>query len=816
MKAHSSNASSKVEVEQNLGGDWDSRKPSKMRTFKALLKRSILLKIRDVGAIISEIVAILIFIVFGIIYEISFSRDEAIGDDPLVQDTEQFGSISLNFAMIQSMGEDYCYIGLPDNEQMHTAMQNYFSVNPIFTQTMQMINLADLFEYCNTVDELKNIFTTTNAIGVGIGIPNLGQENWFHDTTVNLFQGADLFSFYAEEIRAASMEIFRANGEALLQVYRDFATENSVSFDDFPVDAESFQFPNITFKRMPKPEIETALAINTIAVFLSAIPIIIASMPDLSIILSDKESHVMTYIFLMGAPEYIYWLVNFLSSFVMCLVPYIVVTILFCTWCGLQGTNYVLLLILTILFIIAYICFQFFISTFFQTQSAGRVLTVIFLIAVLFFGFLNYMYALDGEEAVKHVLSIFPLEPFEMIIHVMYEEVRNGRGGLGFGDFTKDLKYPVYYCFVWEIVDIILWGALFLLCNATLDRGFGSPPYKFKDLIRCNFKKQKKLDLEDLLDGDSVMNVEHLTKRYKGSKVNAIDDVSFDIKKGEIIVMIGPNGAGKSSIINTVSGAIPVTKGTLSLGGNEKMDQFTGIQECLGIVFQDNVIMRVLSIREHLELFGAIRGIDENTLKSSIEYFAEMLQLTEMLPNRAGDLSGGQKRKLCIAMALLGNPPIIIMDEPTAGVDVQARQLIWKSISGLKNSTCIITTHALEEAEAVSSRMFVVSNGKLPFVGTSTELRNKFKCGYLLKCDCEPEQMPDIVNEIKKFIPEASMAPERDDTITMPVSEKIPDMLKSLFEKKEQLGLEDFSFAVEQLEDVLSRLLESNEFYIPQ
>ena len=112
--------------------------------------------------------------------------------------------------------------------------------------------------------------------------------------------------------------------------------------------------------------------------------------------------------------------------------------------------------------------------------------------------------------------------------------------------------------------------------------------------------------------------------------------------------------------------------------------------------------------------------------------------------------------------------------------------------------------------------MFVVSNGKLPFVGTSTELRNKFKCGYLLKCDCEPEQMPDIVNEIKKFIPEASMAPERDDTITMPVSEKIPDMLKSLFEKKEQLGLEDFSFAVEQLEDVLSRLLESNEFYIPQ
>ena len=412
--------SSKVDVEQNPGGDWEMRKPSSFRTFKALLKRSILLKVRDVGAIISEIVASLLFIIFGIIYEISFSNDAAIGDDPVVSDSVQFGSLSYNYAMIQAMGEDSCYIALPDQETMHNTINNYFAVNPIFTQTGDMLNLAEQFRYCNTVDELRHIFATTNAIGVGVGIPNIAEENWFHNSTVNLYQGADIFTFYPEEIKVTGSEIFRANGEALLQVYRNLEQELSVDFS-IPDDVTGFQYPNIFLKRFSKPEIETALPINTIAVFLSAIPIIIASMPDLSIILTDKESHVMTYIFLMGASETVYWLVNFLSSFVMCLIPYIVVTILFCTWCGLQTTNYLLLLILTILFILAYICFQFFISTFFQTQSAGRVLTVIFLIAVLFFGFLNYMYTIDGEEAVKHVLSIFPLEPFEIMIHVMHE-----------------------------------------------------------------------------------------------------------------------------------------------------------------------------------------------------------------------------------------------------------------------------------------------------------------------------------------------------------------------------------------------------------
>lgn len=363
---------------------------------------------------------------------------------------------------------------------------------------------------------------------------------------------------------------------------------------------------------------------------------------------------------------------------------------------------------------------------------------------------------------------------------------------------------------MWLSVDIVLYFLLFLLFNATMNRGFGSPPLSWSDIFHCKFKGQKEIELEDIANDTSIMKVDHLVKRYEGKNVNAVDDISFDIKRGEIIVMIGPNGAGKSSIINTVSGAISTNGGTLSLGGSDPTTQFSGIKNCLGIVFQDNVIINLLSIREHLEIFGRFRGIDENILQQAIDFFADNLQLKDMLPNRAGDLSGGQKRKLCIALALLGNPPIIIMDEPTAGVDVQARQLIWKSISNLTRSTCIITTHALEEAEAVSSRMFVISRGKIPFAGTSTELRNQFKCGYILKIDCDPEAMKPILDSIQKYVPEAKILPERDDVIAMPLSDDIPAILNELDTRKVELGIEEYSFSVEQLEDVLLRIIETN------
>jgi ABC-type multidrug transport system ATPase subunit len=249
----------------------------------------------------------------------------------------------------------------------------------------------------------------------------------------------------------------------------------------------------------------------------------------------------------------------------------------------------------------------------------------------------------------------------------------------------------------------------------------------------------------------------------------------------------------------------------MKLMSGAETNRFKEIQRYLGIVFQDNVIIDLLSVREHMYLFGAFRGIPLDVLEDSMEFFAHTLQLTSMMDNRAGDLSGGQKRKLCIALSLLGNPPIVIMDEPTAGVDVQARQLIWKTIAGLEGTTSLITSHALEEAEAVSSRLFIVSQGKLPFCGTSTELRNRFKCGYLLRIVREDGTVGPALALAQSYIPLAHLIEERRDTIAIPVDDAVPRFLTELSEKLDEYQIISYSFAVEQLEDMLLKLIQSDE-----
>jgi ABC-type multidrug transport system ATPase subunit len=203
--------------------------------------------------------------------------------------------------------------------------------------------------------------------------------------------------------------------------------------------------------------------------------------------------------------------------------------------------------------------------------------------------------------------------------------------------------------------------------------------------------------------------------------------------------------------------------------------------------------------------------MNEEDIKSSMNDFCNSLKLNEMIDNRAGDLSGGQKRKLCVALSLLGNPPFVVMDEPTAGVDVQSRQTIWKTIASLRNTTTLITSHALEEAESVSSRMFIVSRGKLVFSGTSTSLRKQYKCGYMLKIDQEEPNLSEILTFVQSFISDASLCEERADAIRIPVNGLIGKFLNEFDTQVEMFKVRNYSLSVEQIEDMLIKMIQTDE-----
>jgi ABC-type multidrug transport system ATPase subunit len=417
----------------------------------------------------------------------------------------------------------------------------------------------------------------------------------------------------------------------------------------------------------------------------------------------------------------------------------------------------------------------------------------------------------------KHIFSIVPLSAYQLFFMTAYRQELNHLDPVTWSNMGKHTDYSATMGLVWLSIDCVIYFLLFFVCNLCLPRPFCTPPLSWRELFSPSAWRRlmgtPAVSTEQVSSqSEDFIHVQSLRKVYKGRKdVVALDDIDFTIKRGEIIVMIGPNGAGKSTLINILSGAIEPTEGKVNILGGEETTRFKELQQYLGVCFQDNVIISLLSVREHLYLFGAFRGVPVEQIDEAVEFFGSQLQLTEMLDNRAGDLSGGQKRKLCIAMSLLGNPPLVIMDEPTAGVDVQARQLIWKMISSLKNTTSIITSHALEEAEAVSSRLFIASSGKLPFCGTSTELRNEYKCGYILRINSKTGDLKPIKDLITSVVPEATQSDERDDQMNLPVCDQVTTLLKELEEKKEEIGLDTYAFSVEQLEDMLLKLIQSDE-----
>jgi ABC-type multidrug transport system ATPase subunit len=461
-----------------------------------------------------------------------------------------------------------------------------------------------------------------------------------------------------------------------------------------------------------------------------------------------------------------------------------------------------------------------FLSTFMKKLSAGRAMIVVFCVLTLFFGHLHSMFILDpanSSEALKHLFSLVPLSAYQVVMMAIYRNSWETLPPITWSNLhPPTMLYPTQYGLAWLAADCAIFLILFLVFNLTMPRDFGTPLIGWRELFQTS--AWLRLFRDDPF-GDRVgaqcsqlIKVDGLSKVYHGEKdIVALADVDFVINLGEVIVVIGPNGAGKSTMMNVLSGAVEPTEGTLSIMGRDPTRRFKIIQKFLGVCFQENVLIPLLTIREHLLLFGAFRGVDEAELEGAIDFFADSLQLREMLANRARDLSGGQRRKLCIALSLLGNPPIVIMDEPTAGVDVQARQVIWKTIAALKDTTTIVTSHALEEAEAVSSRLFIVAGGKLPFSGTSTELREQFKCGYRLRIEREGGGIEQTLEFVKRFVSSARTAEDRDDTIVFPVDRGIPELLREMDAGKEALQIRSWSLCVEQLEDMLLKLIMTEE-----
>ena len=219
----------------------------------------------------------------------------------------------------------------------------------------------------------------------------------------------------------------------------------------------------------------------------------------------------------------------------------------------------------------------------------------------------------------------------------------------------------------------------------------------------------------------SVIKTINLTKVYKD--VIAVDNLNLEIIEGELFSLLGVNGAGKTTTIKMLTGLVEATNGDALIYGKSINKDMSSIKPFIDVSMQETAIARKLTVEENIDFYGSINGLSKEEITKVKEYLYESFDLGKVAKKQASKLSGGWQRKLSIALALVSNPKVLFLDEPTLGLDVLARRELWKIINSLKGKmTIILTTHYMEEAESLSDRIGIMKDGKLLFIGNKNEL----------------------------------------------------------------------------------------------
>jgi len=244
-----------------------------------------------------------------------------------------------------------------------------------------------------------------------------------------------------------------------------------------------------------------------------------------------------------------------------------------------------------------------------------------------------------------------------------------------------------------------------------------------------------------------------------GKPLLAVESVSFGLNEGECFTLLGVNGAGKSTTFKSLTNEIEPTAGAIHIAGFDVQKNFNKARKMMGYCPQTNPIFDTMSVEEHIEYYARIKGVHSTFRKEQVELTISELGLTDSRKKLAGDLSGGNKRKLAVAMAVVGRPPIILLDEPSAGMDPEARRFMWDvvgKISQNKTSAVVLTTHSMEEAEALSTKMgIMVKGGIFKCFGSSQHIKDKFGTGYVIEIKVRTPDQEDIAEVLEKFIPES-------------------------------------------------------------
>uniref|UniRef100_A0A672UMJ9 Cholesterol transporter ABCA5 n=1 Tax=Strigops habroptila TaxID=2489341 RepID=A0A672UMJ9_STRHB len=549
-------------------------------------------------------------------------------------------------------------------------------------------------------------------------------------------------------------------------------------------------------------------------------------------IVAEKERKLKEFLKILGLHDTAFWLSWVLLYISLIFVMSILMAVIATASSLFPQSSAFVIFLLFFLYGVSSVFFALMLTPLFKkSKHVG----IVEFLATLAFGFVGLNIVLLEDFPKSFVWILSPLCQCSFLIGIaQVMHLEDYEDGATFSNLSHG-PYPLFISLILLVLDSIFYLLVAVYLDQIMPGEFGlrrTPFFFMKPSFWSKHRKNYKelyessvngsLSFSEIVEpvplefqGKEAIRISCVQKtfRKKGETVEALRNLSFDIYEGQITALLGHSGTGKTTLMNILCGLCPPTDGFVSVYGHKvsEIDEMLEVRQIAGVCPQSDIHFDILTVEENLSIFAAIKGIPQNDLIQEVQKVLLDLDMQPIRDNQAKKLSGGQKRRLSVGVAVLGNPKVLLLDEPTAGMDPCSRHIVWNLLKNRKaDRVTVFSTHFMDEADILADRKAVISQGMLKCLGSSLFLKSKWGIGYRLSMHidayCNTEATTSL---IRQHIPAASLLQENDEQLVYTLPLKDMDKFAGLFsdlDTHSHLGVITYGVSMTTLEDVYLKL----------
>ncbi|XP_072043597.1 phospholipid-transporting ATPase ABCA3-like [Amphiura filiformis] len=720
-----------------------------------------------------------------------------------------------------------------------------FIANQTVNASSEILGGITFYNEFNSLDRLPT--NITYSIRLKSGQRNIPFDDLFENADGNVSQWKTDQRFPAFQL-PGPREKYRTWGGSPGYMREGFLSLQH-AVDKALIQSQNLTTDNVTvnMRRYPYPPYNDDLMIVVIQTqfpFLVLVSLVFTALNITRSVVHEKERKLKESMKMMGLNNWLHWVAWFLKYLLFLFISVFLMTLFYSVPVGDKGavinnSDPTCIFVFFFMFSISTIALCFMLSAFFSTANTAAAVAGI----VWFFSYVPYFFLQPRYSQLSQTAKISSclLSNTAMSMGTLVIGMFEGTGaGIQWSNINSPISVDDQFTFFQVLLmmgaDTVIYFIITWYVEGVFPGDYGVPkPWYFPVMKSywCGYRLTAVDTERQALLADSKASytvnsdyferepvglpagvvIKNLKKVFKGDKV-AVNGISLNMYEGQITALLGHNGAGKTTTMSMVTGLIPPTSGTAVVNNYDIRTDIDGVRSSLGLCPQHDVLFDELTVEEHLYFFAVLKDCPKAMVQKEIDRYITSLALEDKRHERSKNLSGGMKRKLSVGIALIGDSKIVMLDEPTSGMDPNARRFTWDLLQRHRQGrTILLTTHHMDEADLLGDRIAIMAEGELQCCGTSLFLKNKYGVGYHLSMAINRGNsytVDPITNIIKTHVPNAAL----ENNVGAELSYVLPHESVASFEKlfleleqrKQELGITSYGASVTTMEEVFLRV----------